>query len=56
MGLLVGLRGVGKTVLLQRISELAENKGYKSIMDQKLPDSLGHFFAGRVWETVFAAG
>lgn len=27
--LLIGLRGVGKTVLLHRISELAEKQGYK---------------------------
>lgn len=30
--LLIGLRGVGKTVLLHKISELAEEQGYKSIM------------------------
>jgi hypothetical protein len=30
--LLIGLRGVGKTVLLHRISELAKNEGYKSVM------------------------
>lgn len=30
--LLVGLRGVGKTVLLHKISELAEQSGYKSLM------------------------
>jgi hypothetical protein len=30
--LLVGLRGVGKTVLLHRISELAEEKGYRALM------------------------
>src|SRR5208282_55085 len=29
--LLVGLRGVGKTVLLNRIQEMAENQGYKAI-------------------------
>ncbi len=29
---LVGLRGVGKTVLLYRLSEMAESKGYKSFM------------------------
>lgn len=29
---LIGLRGVGKTVLLHRIFELAEQNGYKSIM------------------------
>lgn len=30
--LLVGLRGVGKTVLLRRISDLAEKEGYKALM------------------------
>lgn len=30
--LLVGLRGVGKTVLLHRISEMAEKEGYKALM------------------------
>ena len=29
---LVGLRGVGKTVLLTRIAAIAEDKGYKSVM------------------------
>lgn len=30
--LLIGLRGVGKTVLLHRISELAEKEGYRALM------------------------
>lgn len=30
--LLVGLRGVGKTVLLNRIQEMAESEGYKALM------------------------
>lgn len=30
--LLIGLRGVGKTVLLHKISELAEEQGYKAVM------------------------
>lgn len=30
--LLIGLRGVGKTVLLHKISEMAEEQGYKSVM------------------------
>jgi len=30
--LLVGLRGVGKTVLLNEIHKLAESKGYKSVL------------------------
>lgn len=30
--LLLGLRGVGKTVLLNRIAELAENEGYLTVM------------------------
>lgn len=30
--ILVGLRGVGKTVLLNRIRELAENDGYKAVL------------------------
>ena len=30
--LLIGLRGVGKTVLLHKISELAEQEGYKALM------------------------
>lgn len=30
--MLVGLCGVGKTVLLHRISEIAEEKGYKCFM------------------------
>ncbi|MEI7511627.1 MAG: ATP-binding protein [Candidatus Peregrinibacteria bacterium] len=29
---LIGLRGVGKTVLLSKISELAEEEGYKTVM------------------------
>src|SRR5712692_1502316 len=40
--LLIGLRGVGKTVLLNRVQILAENDNYKSIMieaqeNKKLP-------------------
>lgn len=43
--LLIGLRGVGKTVLLHKISEFAENEGYKALMieaneDKKLPELL----------------
>ncbi len=34
--LLVGLRGVGKTVLLREIHILAENDGYKSIFIEAL--------------------
>lgn len=30
--LLIGLRGVGKTVLLHKISEMAEEQGYKAVM------------------------
>jgi DNA-binding CsgD family transcriptional regulator len=30
--LLIGLRGVGKTVLLHKISEVAEEQGYKAVM------------------------
>jgi type II secretory pathway predicted ATPase ExeA len=30
--LLIGLRGVGKTVLLHKISTMAENEGYKAVM------------------------
>lgn len=30
--LLIGLRGVGKTVLLYKISELAKEQGYKAVM------------------------
>lgn len=30
--LLIGLRGVGKTVLLHKISEMAEEQGYKTVM------------------------
>lgn len=36
--LLVGLRGVGKTVLLHKISEVAENNGYKSLMIEARED------------------
>lgn len=36
--LLVGLRGVGKTVLLHKISEIAENRGYKSFMVESRED------------------
>jgi hypothetical protein len=40
--MLVGLRGVGKTVLLHRISEMAEEEGYRAVMieaqeDKNLP-------------------
>ena len=40
--LLIGLRGVGKTVLLHKISKLAEEQGYKAVMieaheNKKLP-------------------
>lgn len=43
--LLVGLRGVGKTVLLHKISELADKNGYKSLMieaseNKNLPELL----------------
>jgi len=43
--LLIGLRGVGKTVLLHRISELAEEEGYKALMieaneNKNLPELL----------------
>lgn len=43
--LLVGLRGVGKTVLLHRIEGIAEHQGYKTLMieareDRKLPELL----------------
>lgn len=43
--LLVGLRGVGKTVLLHKIEEIANESGYKSLMieareDKKLSDLL----------------
>ena len=42
---LVGLRGVGKTVLLHRVEEIAENNGYKALMieateDKKLSELL----------------
>ena len=30
--LLIGLRGVGKTVLLHKISEMAKEQGYKAVM------------------------
>jgi len=41
--MLLGLRGVGKTVLLNRISEIAEDLGYQVVMleapeGQRLPD------------------
>lgn len=36
--LLVGLRGVGKTVLLHKISELAEENNYKSLMIEARED------------------
>lgn len=36
--LLVGLRGVGKTVLLHKISEVAEQNGYKSLMIEARED------------------
>ena len=43
--LLVGLRGVEKTVLLHKISELADQNGYKSLMieaneNKSLPELL----------------
>jgi len=43
--LLIGLRGVGKTVLLNRIQELAEEKKYETVMieareDKPLPSLL----------------
>lgn len=43
--LLIGLRGVGKTVLLHKISELAEEQGYKALMieaneNKELPELL----------------
>jgi len=43
--ILVGLRGVGKTALLNRISDMAEDAGYRSIMieapeNKSLPDLL----------------
>jgi Cdc6-like AAA superfamily ATPase len=36
--ILVGLRGVGKTVLLHRISELARSQGYKALMVESQDD------------------
>lgn len=43
--LLIGLRGVGKTVLLYKISEMAEKEGYKAVMieaheNKSLPELL----------------
>ena len=43
--MLIGLRGVGKTVLLNRIQQIAEEMGYKARMleaheDKKLPELL----------------
>lgn len=35
---LVGLRGVGKTVLLHKVEEIAENNGYKALMIEATED------------------
>lgn len=44
--MLLGLRGVGKTVLLNRIAEMAETAGFKTILleapeDRRLADMIG---------------
>ncbi|HKO56643.1 MAG TPA: ATP-binding protein, partial [Thermoanaerobaculia bacterium] len=52
--MLLGLRGVGKTVLLNRIAEIAEREGYLiSIIEAPEGDSLAEIFAPQLRTFLF---
>lgn len=52
--LLTGLRGVGKTVLLNEIEHMANDEGYQTIFIEAHEDkSLGPLIAPRLWKLLF---
>src|SRR5262245_39287211 len=52
--LLTGLRGVGKTVLLNEIEHMAEEEGYRTIfVEAHESKSLGPLIAPHLWKLLF---